>query len=303
MQGNTEKQYFTLQHNCLALEAREYFFYGVLVGLALLHGCPGPRNWAPSLAAYILQMEVKEASIHEVPDYEVRTKLCCLLKCESDEQWKELLLDFPERFDAGYTKGQISFGEKNRFVAKIIYHFVISVCHEEIQQLAEGLRKVGVLTLLERFKEDGMEELIPSTNLSSSEILAFWQVIYSPEGSNNRVTEEDIVYNFSFFLDEVAQGRVNGILTHDVESGEAASTSISLPDVMQFLTGARYFCQSLSQASIEFDHEAVEGRRIEVSTCSLVIKFPCNLRYTGSSKDFVRNLSEDIVCSPGFGKA
>ena len=57
MIGNNERNYHTFLHDSIALESGHYYSYGVLVGLALIHGCPGPHNWCPSLAHYILEQD------------------------------------------------------------------------------------------------------------------------------------------------------------------------------------------------------------------------------------------------------
>lgn len=128
MIGNSENNYYTFIHDSTALEHRHYYFYGVLLGLALLHGCPGPHNWCPSLSQYVLNQECTFSPC-QVPDFDVRHKLTALSECTSVEEMASIIAEFPERFDAGYNKGNISFQDRDDIIKKVLL-FIQLVMHD-----------------------------------------------------------------------------------------------------------------------------------------------------------------------------
>ena len=108
--------------------------------------------------------------------------------------------NFPEWFDAENNKVKISVEDRDCMINKLARHFVISQCHEEIQQVIAGLNDIGILQCLKQFPDDAITQLIPSDDLTSESILQFLNVVYSPQGSNRRVKEKDVIYNICNFL-------------------------------------------------------------------------------------------------------
>ena len=218
------------------------------------------------------------------------------------EEMETTVDNFPEWFDAGYNKVKISLEDQDGMINKVARHFVISQCHEEIQEVIAGLNDIGVLQCLKQFPDDAIQQLTPSDDLTSESILKFLNVVYSPQGSNRKVKEEDIIYNLCNFLEQLQEGSVSCQTVDLSDVNDIKGVKLSLNDILQFLTGARHFCSVLKKGEIEFNHEASEGKKLEVGTCAFRLSIPCKKRYSESAVAFIHNITENIISSPGFGK-
>ena len=66
--GNTG---FRFLHDLRKLADGQFFRFGQLIALSLLHGCPGPRNLIESVARHMLEFQsFAVPSINTVPDFE-----------------------------------------------------------------------------------------------------------------------------------------------------------------------------------------------------------------------------------------
>ena len=114
---------FTFLDDVRKLADGQFFRFGQLTGLSLLHGCLGPRNLEESVAKHMLEFQAFAApSINTVSDFELQTKLTEVNYCESEEKFQRLVDNFPERFYFGVTKLQLTLGNKQNFIRDIIYH-------------------------------------------------------------------------------------------------------------------------------------------------------------------------------------
>ena len=88
-----------------------------------------------------------------------------------------------------------------------------------------------------------------------------FQCIFIDQGSNKRVSEEAIAFNFSHYLEDVEQGLMtSNVLDPDTE--EIHTRRVELAHVLQFVTGcdgipATGFDTSLA---IMFDHDEPHGK-------------------------------------------
>eukprot|EP00112_Aurelia_sp_Birch-Aquarium-sp1_P025754 Seg8746.2 transcript_id=Seg8746.2/GoldUCD/mRNA.D3Y31 product="hypothetical protein" protein_id=Seg8746.2/GoldUCD/D3Y31 len=101
-------------------------------------------------------------------------------------------------------------------------------------------------------------------------------------------------------LDELEMEQTEEVEVHDI-SGGIKHTKPTLLDVLHFLTGSKYppSTHSMQQKGrITFFHNCPR-RRIEASTCQLILKIPVNERY--NSELFTFSFIEDIMQAPGFG--
>ena len=82
-----------------------------------------------------------------------------------------------------------------------------------------------------------------------------------------------------------------------------AEKKISLNDLVHFCTGSLYILPSMiAKGKISFVHpsENERGKRLIVSTCALLLRFPVTARYAGSVQAFVENVCDDIISAPDF---
>ena len=128
-----------------------------------------------------------------------------------------------------------------------------------------------------------------------------------------RETEEDVVYNFTNFLDYVQKAPVKleafdyeNILAMYEEAAKCANdgglkrVQVALEDVLQFLTHSKFITTLKGvKGETSFTHDVDAGRRVKVDTCGSSIIFPATGRYTASDS-FLKNFEEDIFNSPGF---
>lgn len=91
---------YTLQHDIHSFERGDFFVYGQLIALSLLHGYPGPHNLAKPLAQHLIGAKT-EFEICDVPEYEVQEKLKELKNCTTKESLHRCMEQFDERFEAG----------------------------------------------------------------------------------------------------------------------------------------------------------------------------------------------------------
>ena len=228
-----------------------------------------------------------------------------LRDCSHENEFKELVLAFPDRFDFGYNKVFPNITDKEDLIKTIAHHCIISRQMEEIQQFLDGLSSNGVLKFLRKHPLEARNLFMFNKKLITAEGLkAIMNPIFSSETDES---EEDIVFNFYNFIDEVGNNKLTNVLAFslaDVEDGKVddkikQEVSISLSDLLMFLTGSRHLPRCSPRISICFDHQ-IQGR-VNVSTCNMEIRFSVTKRYVDSAQ-FSENFLQDIINSPGFGK-
>ena len=70
------------------------------MALALIYGCPGPRNLHPAVVTRILsgyQIKGDQIVTDDVPSWEIKSKLDEIAACNDEENFKEMIENFPER--------------------------------------------------------------------------------------------------------------------------------------------------------------------------------------------------------------
>ena len=308
----------TFSHDILAYEGKEYEICGVLVALSLLNGCSGPHNLSPSLVQYILHEDKQfcKFKIGEIPNSYIRSKCQELEETLEEKDFSENVLALDERFDAGFNKASVSFGDKEKLLQTIAYHYVINKCHDEILQFKDGLSFGGVLNVLQRFPKESFAELTDSTEsvITPEDLGVVFEANLSTHGSNLRMAEEDILYNWENFLSNVFRGKVSQTTISieinddcDIDADTVMETEstevVTLNDVIMFSTGSYHLpVMGLERkVQIDFEHNPPEGKRVTANTCGPSLNFPVSPRYTCNLETFCKNLAEDIFSSPGFG--
>lgn len=303
----------TFMHDQGALLAGEYKALEQLIALALLNEASGPHFFSPTVAQHILGSNTDPTSmVDEILDdqVEVKEKLKALLLCEDPNHWDEAIRNFEERFDMGITKARLPIEEKNGFIKATNRHIMVSSVAEEIFSFKEGLNIFGVLDALQDFPNESVKLFI-SAQVTVEDIKRTFIPVFSISGSSKRQCEETIVFNFYQFLKQCDKGSVQrkfiDITTvewHEQEE-EIPETeqSLTLQDVLQFLTGARNMPLGSIEGSIVFDHNALNGARVKANCCALQLSIPVNERYfSEESGSFISNFADDIFDGQGYGR-
>ena len=294
-----EKQY-TLQHDVHKNENKDFYYFGKFIALSLLHGGPGPHNFSRPLTQFILGLE-PELQVDQVPDYDVQEQLKQIINCTTQEDLDAILSSFDARFEAGYNKPVIKLSDVKDLADKVCKYFVITRQLEEIQQFCDGLSSNGILEILKKYPERSTEEFVYNSNAITAELIKnMFQVKFcSDKESPLRASEEDVIFQWINFLEEVESGSVPAVEIHEMD-GSVKNMKVTLEHVLKFLCGCKFVPVGGlgKKGDINFVHNCGE-RRLSVSTCWLSITFPVNERY--SSDSFSQNMVEDIIESPGFG--
>ncbi|CAH3169691.1 unnamed protein product, partial [Porites lobata] len=219
--------FLTFSHDILAYERKEYEIFGVLVALSLLNGCSGPHNLSPSLVHYLLNQEKQccKFKIEEIPNPDIRAKCLKIQETSGEKDFSDNVQALDERFDAGFNKASFK----------------------------QGLSFGGVLNVLRRFPKESFTELTDSTEsvITPEDLTNIFEANLSTRGSNLRIAEEDILYNWENFLSNVFRGKVSQTtisieINEDVDTGndndkvvETQSTKVvTLNDIVMFSTGS-----------------------------------------------------------------
>ena len=218
----------TFSHDILAYERKEYEIFGVLVALSLLNGCSGPHNLSSSLVHYLLNEEKQccKFKIEEIPNPDIRAKCLKIQETSGEKDFSDIVQALDERFDAGFNKASVSLNDKEKLLQTMAYHYVINICHDEILQFKQGLSFGGVLNVLRRFPKESFTELTDSTEsvITPEDLTNIFEANLSTRGSNLRIAEEDILYNWENSLSNVFRGKVSQTaisieIKEDVDTG------------------------------------------------------------------------------------
>eukprot|EP00794_Sanderia_malayensis_P012404 gene12404-13689_t len=211
----------------LRLKQKQYFLYGQLTGLGLLQGSPGPKYFQKSVVDYVLYRDIGRINptIDEIPDMEVSQVLAALAKIEDENEFKKkasFKCDF--RFDAGYSKALITIEDKEDFLKCISLHYTVLSAIYELNQFIEGLKSFNIYGAVCECPEIFRKVFQTSSGLTAEVVDSVFQSIFSPKGSNRCPVEEQIVFNFNQYLE-------------DVEKGAVKQWSATVGDELQMKTG------------------------------------------------------------------
>ena len=125
MQGTSSS--FTLLHDVKKLNNGDFERFGLLIALALIHNCPGPRNMQESLVCAVLDLPVNDENIEDIRDCDIETKLQELSSCADEDTFQNVLNEFPERYTMDITAPFLHlFADKDTVLQNIIHHCCIS---------------------------------------------------------------------------------------------------------------------------------------------------------------------------------
>lgn len=302
----------TFMHDQSTLAAGEYKMFCQLVALALLNGACGPHFLLPSLIHFVLGTPDEQdvaSLIEQLPleNHDIKKKLEDLNSCDDPKQWNEAMSNFDERFDMGINSATVPFEKKEVILKAAVKHIMLSSVAEEIYSFQEGLSLFNVLGIMKKYPKQAFKELA-HVEIKEEDVRKPFTPIFSVKGSTKRASEELIAYNFNQFLKKVRQGAITrtvldlaGILGTTSSSNEIVLT-LSLNDVMQFITGSCYVPPGRIEGSMLFVHDTLHGARAKANTCGNTVTFPVNKRYSSeNSSEFTSNFADDIFDGPAYG--
>ena len=125
MQGTSSS--FTLLHDVKEVNDDDFERFGLLIALALVYGCPGPRNMQELLVCALLDLSIDDRNIEDIPDCYIETKLQELSSCADKDTFQNVLNEFPERYTMDITAPFLHlFADKDTVIQNIIHHCCIS---------------------------------------------------------------------------------------------------------------------------------------------------------------------------------
>ena len=149
-----------------------------------------------------------------------------------------------------------------------------------------------------------------STKLN--DVLKLYSTINYMEDNGKKKIEEDIVFNFKNFIEslyyseDIVELDVIENFDNEKEKPVVSKKKLTIEDFVSFCTGSRYVTHKLMRAgTIEFRHfeqDSSPGVRVAVNTCNITLTFRVNGSYISEPEHSLRNIIDEIHCSPCFGK-
>ena len=300
---------YTFHHDMERLKRHEFLLLGRLFGLAIVYGCPGPRYLLPPVVSKIFfQPTSYKFYIQDIPDFDIQTKLNKVANATSDEEFQKSLEEFPERFDA-VSKAKVNFCDKDVFIQDVVEHYTTSKCSEEIFDIAAGLDFANLHAVLSSHLEVIFCELSlgKKSKPTAKDVIKMFATRNYHEESEIKNLQEDFYYNLTNYIQALEEKPYNleCAITLDEEIEIKQKKEIFLSDFLQFMTSSRFVLATMFQKfQIDFilPTDCKKGQRLFVSTCQLSARIPLNQHYCTDTESFNKNISEDIINSPGFGK-
>ena len=218
----------------------------------------------------------------------------------SSRKWPRLIA----RFDLKPDMPSLSSQWRIRMTLFAAFHCIICCFPVSLSWSSsiEGLKLSGMLDLIRQHPKKARHLFMPSSEnrVTAEKLDALFDCIFSPEGSNKRAQEEAVALNFSLYLDAVEANEAKSNLL-DLTTGEETEITLSLSDVLQFITGSFTVPATgfNEKPLIEFEH-GDPHRKLHANTCSNTITFPVNSTLM-EFESFKNEFTSCLVMSPGFG--
>ena len=312
-QGGPSREFFSLinanaqrklmsksvfRHNISALQRKEYYAFGQLTALGILQGSPGPKYFSKTVVDYIFSgcAENLQPTVDEIPNTDIKD---CLQKLEkvsdADEFKRQASFECDFRFEAGFTKPIVTIDDKEDFLKCITLHYTVLVCLSEINQFVEGLKTCNLLSLIQESPEMFRSVFqVSSAKLTAEDLDNIFEPVFSPASSNRFAVEQNIIFNFNQYLEDVEQGKV-------ISQLQGMPVTITLNQILEFVTGA-YDVPAISfspHPTIEFLHDEDSTRKMSANTCANVLKLP--VKGLCDEVKFAEEFTFCMLNSPGFG--
>ena len=219
-----------LRHNLIELGSNSFLIAGRIMALSLVYGGPAPHFLARAVAEYILAIRPYSVSVDDIPDSTVRQdviKVIGICYCfehlivihiflqlhdvKSVEEMRDLLDGdlFDLRCTCGITGPSANFKLKDAtdIIRSFCLHFVIHSAKSELDQLKEGMQTLNLLSTMQSHPQLFLPLLTISNKkgISADELISLFKVKqWSPEGSNDRESEEAVIFNWQYYIRETA---------------------------------------------------------------------------------------------------
>ena len=141
--------FFTLLHDFQKLGNGYFERFGLSIALALMYGCPGPRNIQESLVCAFWDLPIDDGNKEDIQDFDIQTKLQELSGCADEDTFQNVLSEFPERYTMGVTAAFLHMSaDKDNVIKNIIHHCCILSCLEKIRNVQKEMSTLGVSIVL-----------------------------------------------------------------------------------------------------------------------------------------------------------
>lgn len=121
------------------------------------------------------------------------------------EQMKTVLDDdaFDFRFELGITQQPSTLSDRDCIVQFFAKHFTVVRVKAQLDQMIDGLKALGIYDLI-KANPRSMHKLFTSKPAPiTSDVINLFQMRFSPEGSNRREDEEQVVMFWVHFLEMI----------------------------------------------------------------------------------------------------
>ena len=90
------------------------------------------------------------------------------------------------------------------------------------------------------------------------------------------------------------------------EKPVVSKKKLTIADFVSFCTGSKFIAHNLMQTGAinfwHFEQDSSPGVRVVMNTCNITLTFPVKARYNSEPEQFLKNIIDNIYCSPCFGK-
>ena len=145
-----------------------------------------------------------------------------------------------------------------------------------------------------------------------NDVLKLYSTINYTEDNEKEKIVEDIVFDFKniieslYYFEDIVELDVIENFDNEKEKPVVSKKKLTIEDFVSFCTGSRYITHNLMRVGTidlrNFEQDSSPGVRVVVNTCNITFTFPVNGRYNSEPEQFLRNIIDDIYCSPCFGK-
>ena len=213
--------------------------------------------------------------------------------CFTDEFKEKASFESDFRFEDGYTKPFVTMSDKEEFLRAVALHYTLLMSLSEANQF-DGLKICNILQLVREYPGIFRSLFeVRNSKLTAEDIDSIFDPQFSPVGSNKFTTEQNIVFYFNQYLEDVQ----NGLVVSQVKNREV---TVSLNQVFEFATGAQHVpaVGFSSLPIIEFLHHLNTPRKISANTCANILRFPVN--ELCDQEKFNEEFTFCLLNSPGF---
>eukprot|EP00794_Sanderia_malayensis_P018367 gene18367-20214_t len=278
-------------HDLSLLGSSKYKLAGKLVAWSILHGGPGLKSLCRQGFQIFQGVPYdKEEALNAVSDPSFKEVLTAIHTCDSEVNFEEKVVNLHADFIAqnGYSKVYTAkFVMKLDMLEALLQQYYVYSVHSEIRQFIDGMNCIGKFGDKVLANQRVLEQLMCEANakLTSQKFKSLYNVSYSECGSNLRIEEENSIYSFELFIQDLEEGQVDGL---------------ALEDLLIFVTGAEDvpplgFSKPIT---VEFYSNTARERRLPwSSTCALELHLPRGCQ----PEAFKEVMSQALLDCQGFG--